>query len=88
MNSSPKIETELAAGDQRIKIKIKPGWDVEVIDEVRKRFPRYAADGRRQFRLHTCRCRPPPPLDDFYLMMIEQPLAHDESSTTPNCRRS
>ena len=26
-----KIETELAAGYQRIKMKIKPGWDVDVI---------------------------------------------------------
>src|SRR5690348_13715174 len=34
-----KIEQELAAGYQRIKIKIKPGWDVDVIREVRERFP-------------------------------------------------
>ncbi len=34
-----KIEIELAAGYQRIKMKIKPGWDVEVVREVRKRFP-------------------------------------------------
>ena len=34
-----KIETELNAGYQRIKIKIKPGWDVDVIREVRKKFP-------------------------------------------------
>src|SRR5438874_2856762 len=34
-----KIERELAAGYQRIKMKIKPGWDVEVVAEVRERFP-------------------------------------------------
>ncbi len=34
-----KIETELAAGYQRIKMKIKPGWDVDVVREVRQRFP-------------------------------------------------
>src|SRR6476619_36767 len=34
-----KIDTEVSAGYQRIKMKIKPGWDVEVIREVRKRFP-------------------------------------------------
>ena len=34
-----KIETELAAGYQRIKMKIKPGWDVDVIRDVGKRFP-------------------------------------------------
>ena len=35
-----KIERELLAGYQRIKIKIKPGWDVAVVREVRRRFPR------------------------------------------------
>ncbi len=34
-----KIETEVNAGYQRIKMKIKPGWDVEVVREVRTRFP-------------------------------------------------
>ena len=34
-----KIETELAAGYQRIKIKIKPGWDVDVVRQVRRKFP-------------------------------------------------
>ena len=34
-----KIERELAAGYQRIKMKIKPGWDVDVVAEVRERFP-------------------------------------------------
>ena len=34
-----KIETELAAGYQRIKMKIKPGWDVDVVRQVRERFP-------------------------------------------------
>ena len=34
-----KIQKELAAGYQRIKIKIKPGWDASVVEEVRKQFP-------------------------------------------------
>lgn len=73
-----KIDTELAAGYQRIKIKIKPGWDVRVVNEVRKRFPRtpLMADANSAYTLadtdHLRR------LDDFYLMMIEQPLAHDD----------
>jgi len=33
------IERELAAGYQRIKMKIKPGWDVDVVGRVRERFP-------------------------------------------------
>src|SRR4029077_17834202 len=34
-----KIATEIAAGYQRIKIKIKPGWDTAVVETVRSRFP-------------------------------------------------
>ena len=34
-----KIGNELDAGYQRIKMKIKPGWDVDVIARVRERFP-------------------------------------------------
>jgi O-succinylbenzoate synthase len=73
-----KIERELAAGYQRIKMKIKPGWDVDVIRQVRQRFPsiKLMADANSAYTLrdadHLKR------LDDFYLMMIEQPLAHDD----------
>jgi len=73
-----QIDAELAAGYQRIKIKIKPGWDVLVINEVRKRFPRIRlmADANSAYTLADAdRLRQ---LDDFYLMMIEQPLAHDD----------
>src|SRR5438270_5139392 len=34
-----KVEREVAAGYQRIKLKIKPGKDIEVLREVRRRFP-------------------------------------------------
>jgi O-succinylbenzoate synthase len=73
-----KIETELAAGYQRIKMKIKPGWDVDVIREVRRAFPsiRLMADANSAYTLaDTDRLRA---LDEFHLMMIEQPLAHDD----------
>ena len=73
-----KIETELAAGYQRIKMKIKPGWDVDVVRQVRERFPADQADGRRQLRLHAGRHRASQEARRFYLMMIEQPLAHDD----------
>jgi O-succinylbenzoate synthase len=72
------IGTELDAGYQRIKMKIKPGWDVDVIARVRERFPaiKLMADANSAYTLndtdHLKR------LDDFYLMMIEQPLAHDD----------
>jgi O-succinylbenzoate synthase len=73
-----KIERELAAGYQRIKMKIKPGWDVEVIAQVRERFPavKLMADANSAYTLaDAARLKE---LDRFYLMMIEQPLAHDE----------
>ena len=72
------IRTEVDAGYQRIKIKIKPGWDVDVVREVRNAFPeiRLMADANSAYTLadaaHLKR------LDEFNLMMIEQPLAHDE----------
>jgi O-succinylbenzoate synthase len=73
-----KIETELAAGYQRIKMKIKPGWDVDVVREVRRKFPNtlLMADANSAYTLADVprlKC-----LDEFGLMMIEQPLAHDE----------
>ncbi|MCU1294111.1 MAG: O-succinylbenzoate synthase [Bryobacterales bacterium] len=72
------IELELNAGYQRIKLKIKPGWDVDVIRRVRERFPaiKLMADANSAYTLadidHLKK------LDEFYLMMIEQPLAHDD----------
>ena len=73
-----KIETELAAGYQRIKMKISPNWDVDVVREVRRRFPDtlVMADANSAYTLADAarlKC-----LDEFALMMIEQPLAHDE----------
>jgi O-succinylbenzoate synthase len=73
-----KIQTELDAGYQRIKMKIKPGWDVDVVRKVRERFPsiKLMADANSAYTLadidHLKK------LDDFYLMMIEQPLSHDD----------
>lgn len=73
-----KIERELSAGYQRIKIKIKPGWDREVVELVRGRFPdiRLMVDANSAYTLEdapTLRA-----LDEFGLMMIEQPLAFDD----------
>lgn len=73
-----KIDRELADGYQRIKMKIKPGWDVDVIRRIRERFPkiRLMADANSAYTLNdAARLKQ---LDEFYLMMIEQPLAHDD----------
>jgi O-succinylbenzoate synthase len=73
-----KIETEVTAGYQRIKMKIGPGWDVDVVRRVRERFPsiKLMADANSAYTLADLEHLKK--LDEFYLMMIEQPLAHDD----------
>ena len=73
-----KIGRELAAGYQRIKIKIKPGWDSAIVERVRAAFPgiqlmvdansAYTLDDAPLFRQ----------MDEYDLMMVEQPLAYDD----------
>ncbi len=73
-----KIEGELQAGYQRIKMKIKPGWDVDAVAAVRNRYPDILlmADANSAYTLADVdRLKQ---LDTFGLMMIEQPLAHDD----------
>ena len=89
-----KVKHELAAGYQRIKIKVKPGWDVEPVERIRARFGAIAlmVDANAAYTLadadHLAQ------LDRFDLMMIEQPLDYDDIAdhaalqrrlTTPIC---
>jgi len=73
-----KVEKELAAGYQRIKIKVKPGWDLEPVKILRERFPRIRlmADANSAYRLEDAPLLKQ--LDAFYLIMIEQPLGWDD----------
>ncbi|HEV7745314.1 MAG TPA: o-succinylbenzoate synthase [Pyrinomonadaceae bacterium] len=73
-----KIEEELAAGYQRIKIKIKPGWDIKIVERVRRQFPsiRLMADANSAYTLADVALFKE--MDQFDLMMIEQPLAHND----------
>jgi o-succinylbenzoate synthase len=73
-----KVEKEMAAGYQRIKIKIKPGTDVELVWALRDRFPRIRlmVDANSAYTLADTPLLKQ--LDDFYLMMIEQPLGWDD----------
>ncbi len=72
------IDRELAAGYQRIKLKIKPGRDIDVLAQVRERYPdvRFMADANSAYRLSDADMLEK--LDRFDLTMIEQPLAHDD----------
>lgn len=72
------IERELAAGYQRIKLKCKPGWDVEVFEQVRNRWPgiMLSCDANSAYRLHDAEHIVS--FDAFDLLMVEQPLWHDD----------
>lgn len=72
------VEKELAAGYQRIKIKIKPGKDVDRVAALRKRWPqiRLMADANSAYTLADAALLKK--LDEFGLMMIEQPLGWDD----------
>jgi o-succinylbenzoate synthase len=72
------VKKELAAGYQRIKIKIKPGKDVEPVKRLRQQFPRIKlmVDANSAYQLKDWpRLKE---LEAFYLMMIEQPLGWDD----------
>jgi o-succinylbenzoate synthase len=73
-----KIRQEVDAGYQRIKIKIKPGWDLKIIERVRKEFPdiRLMGDANSAYKLSDVSLFQQ--LGHFNLMMLEQPLAHDD----------
>jgi O-succinylbenzoate synthase len=73
-----KIERELNAGYQRIKIKIKPGWDREIIEQARARFPKIQLMGDANSAYTLADSPLFRALDEFDLMMIEQPLAYDD----------
>ena len=80
--SVDELLTEVAgaeeAGFKRVKLKCRPGWDVDIISAVRRAFPdvvmhvdfnsAYTLDNLPMFR----------ELDRYDLTMIEQPLAHDD----------
>jgi O-succinylbenzoate synthase len=73
-----KIEGELKAGYRRIKVKIKPGLDVEIIRQVRAAFPniRLMCDANSAYSLNDIDVFKK--MDQFDVMMFEQPLHHED----------
>ncbi len=73
-----KVEREVNAGYQRIKLKCQPGWDVEMLEAVRNRWPKImlSVDANSAYRMrdfdHLV------DFDRFDLLMIEQPLWADD----------
>lgn len=72
------IHGYLAAGYKRVKVKIKPGADIDVVKEIRRHFPDVPlmVDANSAYTLHDIDHLKQ--LDAYHLMMIEQPLAHDD----------
>ena len=73
-----KIELELAAGYRRIKLKVKPGWDLKILERVRSRWPNIllSCDANSAYTLDDLdHLRE---FDQFNLLMIEQPLWNDD----------
>ncbi|UOQ87111.1 o-succinylbenzoate synthase [Gracilibacillus salinarum] len=73
-----KIEQAIQAGYQRIKLKIKPGYDLTLLEKVRSHFPDVPimADANSAYTLNDIDHLKK--FDDYNLMMIEQPLAHND----------
>jgi O-succinylbenzoate synthase len=73
-----RIGAFLAEGYRRVKIKIKPGWDLFVVREVRRVFPdiRLMVDANSAYTLDDVGLFVA--LDEYHLLMIEQPLGYDD----------
>ncbi len=88
------VAREVAAGYQRIKVKVKPGWDINPLDAIRTKFPQILlmADANSAYSLADIEHLKE--FDRFNLMMVEQPLGWDDlldhaklqrEITTPVC---
>src|SRR6202049_4117724 len=73
-----KIQIELAAGYRRIKVKVKPGWDLNVLERIRSRWAdiTLSCDANSAYTLDQVEHLRK--FDPFNLLMIEQPLWNDD----------
>jgi len=73
-----EVDYRLKEGYRRIKVKIKPGWDINVISVIRNKYPDIdlMVDGNSAYTLADLNVLMK--LDNYNLTMIEQPLAHDD----------
>ncbi|MGC2830610.1 MAG: o-succinylbenzoate synthase [Candidatus Acidiferrum sp.] len=72
------VRKELAAGYQRVKIKIKPGKELPQVKRLREEFPgiKLMVDANSAYRMQDWELLKQ--LEGYYLMMIEQPLGWDD----------
>jgi len=72
------VQKRVDEGYGRIKLKIKPGWDLDMLREVRRTFPDVLlmADANSAYSLDDVALFKQ--MDDLDLLMLEQPLGHDD----------
>ncbi|CAM4510734.1 O-succinylbenzoate synthase [Paenibacillus endophyticus] len=73
------VERFVEQGYKRMKVKIKPGFDIRVVEAIRKRFGDdlpLMVDANSAYTLKDAPILKE--LDHYNLLMIEQPLAHDD----------
>jgi len=72
-----RIREFVARGYPRVKLKVKPGWDIAVLEAVREEFP-----GINLQVDANCAYRPGDPalleFDRFRLLLVEQPFHHED----------
>ena len=73
-----KIENELAAGYQRIKVKVKHGWDLEILGQIRSRWPEILLSCDANSAYSIGETEHLKEFDRFNLLMVEQPLWSDD----------
>jgi O-succinylbenzoate synthase len=73
-----RVADYVEQGYARVKLKIKPGWDVAVVRAVRERWPdlRLQVDANSAYTLEDAPIFQE--LDEFDLLLVEQPLHHDD----------
>jgi O-succinylbenzoate synthase len=73
-----RVALRVDEGYERVKLKIKPGWDIEVVRAVRECWPNLAlqVDANSAYQLADAAIFHE--LDEFDLLLIEQPLHHED----------
>lgn len=73
-----RVDLWLSHGYQRIKVKIRPGFDVALVAAIRARFGAIALQVDANSAYTLADLPRLSELDAFELLMIEQPLGHDD----------
>jgi O-succinylbenzoate synthase len=70
-----RIENFLEQGYPRVKLKIKPGWDIQIIKQVRKEFPEIMLQVDANCAYTSKDIKFLEKLDEFDLALVEQPFS-------------